>query len=150
MDVEDDLRNRRSYKTQYSSTVRPPPNSELAIFYLRAKETFLTPNAEYELDVGSEVLSVFHVGSQGTAQEAEGMRRSGSRARRDSGVALDVWERERDRTGKYASPREGTVEVGGVACTGTTSGMYPPDPAVFAELKEIVEGRLRESLARYA
>ena len=25
----------------------------------------------------------------------------------------------------------------------------PPDPVVFAELKEIVEGRLKESLARY-
>lgn len=122
------------------------------MFYLRAKETFLTPNAEYELDVGSEVLSVFHVGAQGPVHGREGMRRSRSRSRlrRDSGVALGVWERERERDPRYAFSRAGTVEVGGiVACTSTaTSGMYPPDPAVFAELKEIVEGRLRSSLAR--
>ncbi|TCD70513.1 hypothetical protein EIP91_002858 [Steccherinum ochraceum] len=41
----------------------PTPPSSLALFYLRAKETFLTPNAPYELDVHSDVLSVFHLSS---------------------------------------------------------------------------------------
>lgn len=107
----------------------------------------MTPNAEYELDVGSEVLSVFHVGAQ--SQSGEGTRRSRSRSRmrRDSGVALDAWERERNT--RYGCPKGGTAEMGGVVCAGAVaSGMYPPDPAVFAELKEVLENRLRGSLSR--
>lgn len=42
-----------------------PPNPALALFYLRAKETFLAPNAPYELNVPRDVLAVFHTGSAG-------------------------------------------------------------------------------------
>ncbi|KAH8104586.1 hypothetical protein BXZ70DRAFT_596887 [Cristinia sonorae] len=41
----------------------PTPPSSLALFYLRAKETFLTPRGPYELHVHSDVLSVFHLSS---------------------------------------------------------------------------------------
>ncbi|OCH86389.1 hypothetical protein OBBRIDRAFT_838191 [Obba rivulosa] len=37
-----------------------PSNPTLAAFYLRAKHTFLTPTAPYELDVPSDALQVFH------------------------------------------------------------------------------------------
>ncbi|TFK74790.1 hypothetical protein BDN72DRAFT_631368 [Pluteus cervinus] len=35
-------------------------NSSLAMFYARAKQTFFTPNAEYELNLPSNVLAPFH------------------------------------------------------------------------------------------
>ncbi len=39
--------------------LQPPPS--LALFYARAKETFLTPNGPYELQVPTDVLSIFHL-----------------------------------------------------------------------------------------
>ncbi len=57
-------RQRREYRTP---APQPPPNPALALFYLRAKETFLTPNGAYELGVPSDVLSVFHAPVSGSA-----------------------------------------------------------------------------------
>ncbi|KAH7885018.1 hypothetical protein F5I97DRAFT_1937335 [Phlebopus sp. FC_14] len=42
----------------------PPPDPSLALFYARAKQTFFTPNAEYELNIPSDVLAPFHCPSQ--------------------------------------------------------------------------------------
>ncbi|KAG1847279.1 hypothetical protein C8R48DRAFT_779273 [Suillus tomentosus] len=36
----------------------------LALFYAKAKQTFFTPGAEYELDVPSDILAPFHYSSQ--------------------------------------------------------------------------------------
>lgn len=40
---------------------KPQPSSDLAWFYARCKQTFLTPNSAYELNLPSEVLAPFHV-----------------------------------------------------------------------------------------
>ncbi|EIW81406.1 hypothetical protein CONPUDRAFT_144195 [Coniophora puteana RWD-64-598 SS2] len=40
-----------------------PPDSSLALFYARAKQTFFTPNAAFELDVPSDILAPFHAPS---------------------------------------------------------------------------------------
>lgn len=42
-----------------------PPSSDpsLALFYAKAKQTFFTPGAEYELDVPSDILAPFHYSS---------------------------------------------------------------------------------------
>ncbi|KDQ62399.1 hypothetical protein JAAARDRAFT_30306 [Jaapia argillacea MUCL 33604] len=40
-----------------------PPSAALSLFYQRAKQTFLTPNAEYELQVASDILAPFHTTS---------------------------------------------------------------------------------------
>ena len=121
-DVLADLPSERRLRPYASPAPLPPPNPSLALFYLRAKETFLAPNAPYELDVGSEVLGGFFVGSSETV-----------RGRRDEDHS------------PYAPLRNLSVlNVQGLG------GKLPPppDPAVFAELKEIVEGRLKASLAR--
>ncbi|THH31458.1 hypothetical protein EUX98_g2730, partial [Antrodiella citrinella] len=54
---------RRRDRHHHRYLLPPSPPSSLALFYLRAKETFLTPNKPYELDVPSEVLMVFHQSS---------------------------------------------------------------------------------------
>ncbi|KAG2153059.1 uncharacterized protein EDB93DRAFT_240495 [Suillus bovinus] len=43
-----------------------PPSSDpsLALFYAKAKQTFFTPGAEYELDVPSDILAPFHCSPQ--------------------------------------------------------------------------------------
>ncbi|KAH0832357.1 hypothetical protein J3R83DRAFT_13381 [Lanmaoa asiatica] len=38
----------------------PTPDPALAMFYLRAKQTFFTPNGEYELNIPSDILAPFH------------------------------------------------------------------------------------------
>lgn len=45
---------------------RAPPSSDasLALFYAKAKQTFFTPGAEYELDVPSDILAPFHCSHQ--------------------------------------------------------------------------------------
>ncbi|EMD39949.1 hypothetical protein CERSUDRAFT_112188 [Gelatoporia subvermispora B] len=55
-------RPRPSYRTPRAPL---PPNPALAAFYLRAKHTFLTPKAPYELDVPSDALQVFHAPAVG-------------------------------------------------------------------------------------
>ncbi|KAI0044406.1 hypothetical protein FA95DRAFT_1522872 [Auriscalpium vulgare] len=55
-----DAANRDHDHYRFSSHTQPSPN--LTLFYLRAKQTFFTPNAEYELDIPSDILSPFHTG----------------------------------------------------------------------------------------
>ncbi|EJF63413.1 hypothetical protein BD309DRAFT_1030729 [Dichomitus squalens] len=45
--------------TYRSVTLPPPPNPALAQFYMRAKETFLTPYAPYALPVHADLLASF-------------------------------------------------------------------------------------------
>lgn len=60
---EEELEDRLSRRSYASATQAfPPPNPALSMFYMRAKVTFLTPAAPYELDVESDVLSPFHTG----------------------------------------------------------------------------------------
>ncbi|KAG8214896.1 hypothetical protein J3R82DRAFT_10068 [Butyriboletus roseoflavus] len=40
--------------------VPPTPDPALAMYYLRAKQTFFTPNGEYELNIPSDILAPFH------------------------------------------------------------------------------------------
>ncbi|PIL22545.1 hypothetical protein GSI_15234 [Ganoderma sinense ZZ0214-1] len=47
-------------QTYRSVSVPPPPNPGLAQFYMRAKETFLTPNAPYALPIPSDLLASFN------------------------------------------------------------------------------------------
>lgn len=53
----------RAYRTL--STPHPPPNPALALFYLRAKETFLSPDGPYALRLPQDVLSPFQSSSLG-------------------------------------------------------------------------------------
>lgn len=48
---------------------RAPASSDasLALFYAKAKQTFFTPGAEYELDVPSDILAPFHCSPQAPA-----------------------------------------------------------------------------------
>ncbi|KAI1789609.1 hypothetical protein LXA43DRAFT_1096196 [Ganoderma leucocontextum] len=47
-------------QTYRSVSVPPPPNPALAQFYMRAKETFLTPYAPYALPISSDLLASFN------------------------------------------------------------------------------------------
>lgn len=51
---------------------RTPPSSDasLALFYAKAKQTFFTPGANYELDIPSDILAPFHYSSQSSASVA--------------------------------------------------------------------------------
>lgn len=49
-------------KEQYRFSSQVQHSTSLTLFYLRAKQTFFTPGAEYELNISSEVLSPFHTG----------------------------------------------------------------------------------------
>ncbi|KAF9233377.1 hypothetical protein BU15DRAFT_7924, partial [Melanogaster broomeanus] len=44
----------------------PTPDPSLALFYIRAKQTFFTPNAEYELNIPSDILAPFHCPPKGS------------------------------------------------------------------------------------
>lgn len=48
----------------------PAPDPGLAMFYLRAKQTFFTPYADYELDIPSDILGPFHCPPHGPAFHA--------------------------------------------------------------------------------
>lgn len=102
------------------------------MFYLRAKETFLTPNAEYELDVSSEVLSAFHITTT----------KGNKKSRRDSGVAFHDDDHEQTRSGRFVSSARVDLTMSG-------TNAYPPDPDLFSELADIVQERLGQSLGRY-
>ncbi|KAH7907547.1 hypothetical protein BJ138DRAFT_1014309 [Hygrophoropsis aurantiaca] len=45
----------------------PTPDPSLALFYARAKQTFFTPNGQYELNVPSDILAPFHSSSPPSA-----------------------------------------------------------------------------------
>lgn len=48
-------------KSQRQNFMLPPtPDPSLAMFYQRAKQTFFTPNGEYELNIPSDILAPFH------------------------------------------------------------------------------------------
>jgi hypothetical protein len=49
-------------KEQYRFSSQVQHSTSLTLFYLRAKQTFFTPGAEYELNIPSDVLSPFHTG----------------------------------------------------------------------------------------
>ncbi|KAI0304439.1 hypothetical protein B0F90DRAFT_1254829 [Multifurca ochricompacta] len=49
-------------KEQYRFSNQVQHSTGLTLFYLRAKQTFFTPGAEYELNIPSDVLSPFHTG----------------------------------------------------------------------------------------
>lgn len=48
----------------------PPPDPSLAMFYARAKQTFFTPRADYELDIPSDILGPFHSSSHSPTSQA--------------------------------------------------------------------------------
>lgn len=54
----------------------PAPAPSLALFYSRAKQTFFTPNAEYELNVPSDILTPFHTSSPTSSWSSHGPRKN--------------------------------------------------------------------------
>ncbi|CDO71456.1 hypothetical protein BN946_scf184909.g50 [Trametes cinnabarina] len=110
----------RAYRTL--SAPHPPPNPALALFYLRAKETFLTPNGPYALRLPHDVLAPFQSSSLGAGV---GGPRGGSWPHAISPDRPD-------------------------ALVNTPGGLPPPpDPAVFAEVADRVQAILTESLDRF-
>ncbi|KAI0761948.1 hypothetical protein BD413DRAFT_495446 [Trametes elegans] len=110
----------RAYRTL--STPLPPPNPALALFYLRAKETFLTHHGPYALRLPQDVLTPFHSSSLGAGV---------------GGPAGGSWPHELSSHQPDSPP-------------GPTSGLPPPpDPAVFAEVADRVCAILSESLDRF-
>ncbi|KAA1469973.1 hypothetical protein DENSPDRAFT_858228 [Dentipellis sp. KUC8613] len=49
-----------SSPTNYRFSTPRVPDSALSLFYARAKQTFFMPNADYELNVPSDIISRFH------------------------------------------------------------------------------------------
>jgi len=56
------VKNDSNSKEQYRFSNQIQHSTGLTLFYLRAKQTFFTPGAEYELNIPSDVLSPFHTG----------------------------------------------------------------------------------------
>lgn len=148
---DSEARRRKQRRPRVYRTAAPalPPNPALALFYLRAKETFLTPNASYELRVGSDVLAVFHTGpASGNTSEVAGGNSANSAVSTGAygsfspcmSCGMDVLTR-----GWWT----GYMHPWATALGHAGKLPPPPDPAVFAELADIVEGRLKESLNRY-
>ena len=55
-------KNDSTAKEQYRFSNQIQHSTGLALFYLRAKQTFFTPGADFELNIPSDVLSPFHTG----------------------------------------------------------------------------------------
>ena len=55
-------KNESSSKEQYRFSNQIQHSTGLTLFYLRAKQTFFTPGADFELNIPSDVLSPFHTG----------------------------------------------------------------------------------------
>ncbi|KAG1879058.1 hypothetical protein F4604DRAFT_550949 [Suillus subluteus] len=53
--------------TRQAFRTTPSSDPSLALFYAKAKQTFFTPGAEYELDVPSDILAPFHCSPQNSA-----------------------------------------------------------------------------------
>jgi len=51
-----------NFKEKYRFSNQIQHSTGLTLFYLRAKQTFFTPGADYELNIPSDVLSPFHTG----------------------------------------------------------------------------------------
>ncbi|KAI0917152.1 hypothetical protein AcW2_007366 [Taiwanofungus camphoratus] len=139
-------RTAREYRTP---AVPPPPSPALALFYLRAKQTFLTPNAPYELDVPSDVLAPFHVGP-GAGSGASGGYKYDYRL---SAGEESMSSHAHAHPSAWGSAWEGFAAYAhAYGLDGTPSNTLPPpppDPAVFNELAERVRAMLRASLARF-
>jgi len=56
------VKNDSNSKEQYRFSNQIQHSTGLTLFYLRAKQTFFTPGAEYELNIPSDLLSPFHTG----------------------------------------------------------------------------------------
>jgi hypothetical protein len=56
------IKNDSNSKEQYRFSNQIQHSTGLTLFYLRAKQTFFTPGAEYELNIPSDVLNPFHTG----------------------------------------------------------------------------------------
>ncbi|PCH40077.1 hypothetical protein WOLCODRAFT_98221 [Wolfiporia cocos MD-104 SS10] len=125
---------RGAYRTP---SAHPPASPELAYSYLRAKRTFLTPNANYELDVPSDILAPFHI--------APGVKSVGSLGSGDGEEALS------EHTGWSATTCAYGITYGSMfnGFDGLNYPAPPPDPAVFGELAEVVREMLRDSLERF-
>ena len=52
-----------NFKEQYRFSNQIQHSTGLTLFYLRAKQSFFTPGADYELNIPSDVLSPFHTGN---------------------------------------------------------------------------------------
>ncbi|KAI0648064.1 hypothetical protein C8Q79DRAFT_550619 [Trametes meyenii] len=110
----------RAYRTL--SAPHPPPNPALALFYLRAKETFLTPDGPYALRLPSDVLAPFQTSSLGAGV---------------GGPAGGSW--------RHAfSAHQSDLLLGS-----PSTPPPPPDPAVFAEVADRVRAVLADSLDRF-
>ncbi len=55
-------KNESNSKEQFRFSNQIQHSTGLTLFYLRAKQTFFTPGADYELNIPSDVLSPFHTG----------------------------------------------------------------------------------------
>ena len=136
----------RSNPHHTSVTIPPAPPPSLATFYMRAKETFLVPGAAYELHVPEDALAVFNLKScPSGSSEHLGMGASGSSAHYPSYSPTSVthyvpWSAGYNHYNQYGSfsgyPQSQNLPL-------------PPDPEIFAELKGIVEDRLKACLARF-
>ncbi|KAI0354952.1 hypothetical protein OH77DRAFT_1496509 [Trametes cingulata] len=115
----------RAYRSL--STPHPPPNPALALFYLRAKETFLTPNGPYALPLPQDVLAPFQSSSLGAGV---------------GGPAGGSWPHAFSSSSAHQSD----------SLLGSPNQHHPPpppDPAVFAEVADRVRAILSESLDRF-
>ncbi|KAI0822284.1 hypothetical protein BC628DRAFT_1327653 [Trametes gibbosa] len=107
----------RAYRSL--SAPHPPPNPTLALFYLRAKETFLTLNGPYALRLPQDVLAPFQSSSLGAGV---------------GGPSGGSWPHA------FASHQSDSL---------LGSPPPPPDPAVFAEVADGVRAVLSDSLDRF-
>ncbi|KAI0335911.1 hypothetical protein GY45DRAFT_1239860 [Cubamyces sp. BRFM 1775] len=110
----------RAYRTP--SIPHPPPNPALALFYLRAKETFLTPHGPYALRLPHDVLAPFHSSSLGAGV---------------GGPAGGSWA------------HAVTIHQADALLGSPNALPPPPDPAVFAEVADRVQAILTDSLDRF-
>lgn len=109
------------YHSRYQLGPPLPPPPSLALFYARAKETFLTPNGPYELQVPSDVLSIFHLSNDSKNYSPQYGTYSQHPLRLSSSHPLFP--------AKPLAP--------------------PPDPAIFNELAHIIQLNLKQSLDRF-
>lgn len=114
---------------------------------MRAKETFLAPGAAYELHVPEDAVAVFNLKScpSGSSEHLGMGAGGGSSAHYPSYSPTSVthyvpWSSGYNNYNHYGSinhhPQSQNLPL-------------PPDPEIFAELKGIVEDRLKACLARF-
>ncbi|CAL1713112.1 unnamed protein product [Somion occarium] len=122
-----------------SITVPPSPPVSLATFYMRAKETFLTKGSAYELHVHEDVLVVFHLSScPSGSSENFGMSFPSHYPAYPTYPSHSAYSHSAYLSQHHSNSnnRDQTLPL-------------PPDPEIFAELKGIVEDRLKACLGRF-